>query len=297
MTANVRSLGWLGTGRMGAALAGRLLQAGEQVTVWNRTPAKTAPLVSAGARAVERIAGLGTCDIVFVMVSASADLEEVVAALLGGSPRPGMIVDCSTVSAAASGRVRAMAAEAGAEFLAAPVSGNPHVVAEGAACIVASGPLETFTRARPYLDVMARVVVHAGPAEQARLVKLCHNLYLGMMVQALVEVTSLAEKGGTDRAAFLEFLNGTVLASDWVRKRTPDLVARDWTPTFTTELLRKDFDLGLEAARSLEVPLPVAAAVHQLIQSAIGTGLRDADFLSLYEQQARVAALGFDSEG
>src|SRR5579863_6239051 len=236
MTANVRSLGWLGTGRMGAALAGPLLQAGEQVTVWNRTPAKTAPLVSAGARAVEPIAGLGTCDIVFVMVSASADLEEVVAALLGGSPRPGMIVDCSTVSAAASARVRAMAAEAGAECLAAPVSGNPHVVAEGAACIVASGPLETFTRARPYLDVMARV-------------------------------------------AFLEFLNGTVLASDWVRKRTPDLVARDWTPTFTTELLRKDFDLGLEAARSLEVPLPVAAAVHQLIQSAIGTGLRDADFL------------------
>jgi 3-hydroxyisobutyrate dehydrogenase-like beta-hydroxyacid dehydrogenase len=83
-----------------------------------------------------------------------------------------------------------------------------------------------------------------------------------------------------------------VLASDWVRKRTPDLVARDWTPTFTTELLRKDFDLGLAAARSLEVPLPVAAAVHQLIQSAIGTGLRDADFLSLYDQQARVAALG-----
>ena len=297
MTANVRSLGWLGTGRMGAALAGRLLRAGEQVTVWNRTPARTAPLVAAGARAAPEITGLGSCDIVFVTVSDSADLEEVAAVLLGGPSRPGMIVDCSTVSAAASARVRAMAAAAGAGFLAAPVSGNPHVVAEGGACIVASGPVETFSRARPYLDVLARVVVHAGPAEQARLVKLCHNLYLGMMVQALVEVTSLAEKGGTDRAAFLEFLNGTVLASDWVRKRTPDLVTRDWTPTFTTELLRKDFDLGLAAARSLEVPLPVAAAVHQLIQAAIGTGLRDADFLSLYDQQARVAALGFDSEG
>src|SRR5579859_529922 len=224
MTANVRSLGWLGTGRMGTALAGRLLGAGEQVTVWNRTPAKTAPLVAAGARAVPEITGVGSCDIVFVTVSASADLEAVAVALLAGPSRPGMIVDCSTV-----------------------------------------------------------------------LVKLCHNLYLGMLVQALVEVTSLAEKGGTGRAAFLEFLNGTVLASDWVRKRTPDLVARDWTPTFTTELLRKDFDLGLAAARSLEVPLPVAAAVHQLIQSAIGTGLRDADFLSLYDQQARVAAL--DSEG
>ncbi len=121
--------------------------------------------------------------------------------------------------------------------------------------------------------------------------KLCHNLYLGMMVQVLVEVTSLAEKGGTDRAAFLEFLGGTVVAPDWVRKRTGDLVERDWTPTFTMELLRKDFDLGLDAARSLEVPMPVASSVHQLIQSAIGIGLRDEDFLSIYDQQARGAGL------
>jgi 3-hydroxyisobutyrate dehydrogenase-like beta-hydroxyacid dehydrogenase len=287
-------LGWVGTGRMGAALAGRLLEAGEGVTVWNRTPGKTAPLVSRGAQAVGRIADLGECDIVFVTVSGPGDLEEVAAALLSAQARPGTIVDCSTVSSATSARVRAMADEAGVGFLAAPVSGNPYVVTEGAACIVASGPVEVFERARPYLDAMTRVTVYAGEAEQSRLVKLCHNLYLGMMVQALVEVTSLAEKGGTDRAAFLEFLNGTVVASDWVRKRTPDLVSRDWTPTFTTELLRKDFDLGLEAARSLEVPLPVAAAVHQLIQSAIGIGLRDSDFLSLYDQQARVAALGED---
>ena len=133
-------------------------------------------------------------------------------------------------------------------------------------------------------------MVHAGEQEQSRLVKLCHNLYLGMMVQALVEVTSLAEKGGTDRAAFLEFLNGTVLASDWVRKRTPDLVERDWTPTFTTEMLRKDFDLGLGLARSLEVPMPVGAAV-----SAHPVGDRERpcseDFLSLYEVQAAGAGL------
>jgi 3-hydroxyisobutyrate dehydrogenase-like beta-hydroxyacid dehydrogenase len=122
-------------------------------------------------------------------------------------------------------------------------------------------------------------------------VKLCTNLYLGMMVQALVEVTTLAEKGGTGRAAFLEFLNGTVLGSDWVRERTPDLIEQDWTPTFTTELLRKDFDLGLGKARELEVPMPVAAMVHQLIQSSIGRGHRDDDFLSAYVQQAEGAAL------
>jgi 3-hydroxyisobutyrate dehydrogenase-like beta-hydroxyacid dehydrogenase len=160
----------------------------------------------------------------------------------------------------------------------------------------ASGPAEVFRQVKPYLEMITKVAVHAGEAEQSRLVKLCHNLYLGMMVQALVEVTSLAEKGGTDRAAFLEFLGGTVLGSDWVRKRAGDLIERDWTPTFTTELLRKDFDLGLDAARSLEVPMPVAGLVHQLIQSAIGIGLRNEDFLSLYDQQARGAGLAQDPE-
>jgi 3-hydroxyisobutyrate dehydrogenase-like beta-hydroxyacid dehydrogenase len=307
MSTTPRSIGWLGTGRMGAAMAARLIDAGEDVTVWNRTPSKTGPLVARGARAVERITDLCGCDVVFVMVSTPGDLEEVVCgehgllsaggdgADLGGAGRgPGVIVDCSTVSAEASARVRAAVNAAGAGFLAAPVSGNPHVVAEGGCCIVASGPVEVFQQVRPDLEAIAKVAVHAGEEEQSRLVKLCHNLYLGMMVQALAEVTSLAEKGGTDRAAFLEFLGGTVVASDWVRKRTDALVRRDWTPTFTTELLRKDFDLGLDAARSLEVPMPVGALVYQLIQSAIGTGLRHEDFLSLYELQAAGAALPAD---
>jgi 3-hydroxyisobutyrate dehydrogenase-like beta-hydroxyacid dehydrogenase len=309
MSTKPRSIGWLGTGRMGAAMAARLIDAGEDVTVWNRTPSKTGPLVARGARAVERITDLGGCDVVFVMVSTPADLEEVVcgehgllsadrvgadrvgADRAGADRGPGTIVDCSTVSAETSARVRAAVNAAGADFLAAPVSGNPHVVAEGGCCIVASGPAEVFQRVRPDLEKIAKIAVHAGEEEQSRLVKLCHNLYLGMMVQALAEVTSLAEKGGTDRAAFLEFLGGTVVASDWVRNRTGALVRRDWTPTFTTELLRKDFDLGLDAARSLEVPMPVGATVYQLIQSAIGSGLRHQDFLSLYELQAAGAAL------
>lgn len=287
-------LGWLGTGRMGSAMAGRLIDAGNDVVVWNRTKSKTAPLVARGATAVDEIVDLGAAEAVFVMVSTPADLAQVVTGpkgLLSGAVTPKVIVDCSTVSVPASAEVRAAVEAAGVAFLAAPVSGNPHVVADGQACIVASGPQPTYEMTAPYLRQIAGVAVHVGEEEQSRLVKLCHNLYLGMMVQALVEVTALAEKGGTSREAFLEFLNGTVLGSDWVRKRTGDLVGLDWTPTFTTELLRKDFDLGLGAARELEVPMPVGAAVHQLIQSAIGIGLRDEDFLSLYVQQARGSAL------
>jgi 3-hydroxyisobutyrate dehydrogenase-like beta-hydroxyacid dehydrogenase len=285
-------IGWLGTGRMGAALVNRLLDAGQQVTVWNRTTAKTVPLAARGAAVADSMAQLGGLDVVFTMVSAPADLEEVVLGpegLLSGPSAPDVVVDCSTVSGEVSARVRRAVAERGVAFVAAPVSGNPQVVAAGCCCVVASGPPAALERVRPYLAMAAKTVVRAGDADQSRLVKLCHNLYLGMMVQALVEVTTLAEKGGTDRAAFLEFLNGTVVGSDWVRDRAPALAARDWTPTFSTELLRKDFDLGLAEARSLEVPMPVGAAVHQLIQAAIGAGWRKDDFLSLYEQQARNA--------
>lgn len=292
------SLGWLGTGRMGTAMARRLIDAGENVHVWNRTPNKVVPLVARGAYAVETVRDLARRDIVFVMVSTPGDLEEVVCGpggLLDGRSTPRVIVDCSTVSQAASARVRAAVTRGGTDFLAAPVSGNPHVVAEGKACIVASGPRNVFETVRPHLAKIAKVTVYAGDAEQSRLVKLCHNLYLGMMVQALAEVVSLAEKGGTSPAAFLDFLNGTVVASEWVRNRTPDLVSRDWTPTFTTELMQKDFDLGLGAALELDVPMPVAMSVHQLVQTAIELGHGNDDFLSLYAVQAQAADIDTSS--
>jgi 3-hydroxyisobutyrate dehydrogenase-like beta-hydroxyacid dehydrogenase len=294
MSTTVPTLGWLGTGRMGAAMAGRLIDAGHEVALWNRTKAKATPLAERGGRSVETIHQLAACDIVFVMVTTPEDLEEVVdgpAGLLSAPVKPSLVVDCSTVSVESSARVRAAAAAAGVALLAAPISGNPHVVAAGEACMVVSGPAAAFDMAKPFLDEIAKVAVYAGEDEQSRLVKLCTNLYLGMMAQALVEVIVLAEKGGTDRAAFLDFLNATVLGSEWVRRRTPELVKAEWILTFTTELLRKDFELGLASARDLEVPMPIASAVHELIQSAIGRGLRDQDFLALYDLQARDARL------
>jgi 3-hydroxyisobutyrate dehydrogenase-like beta-hydroxyacid dehydrogenase len=293
MTAH--TLGWLGTGRMGAAMAGRLLQAGHTVAVWNRTAAKAKPLADQGATIAGSITELAERDIVFVMVSTPRDLEEVVTGetgLLSAPKRPTVIVDCSTVDPECSQRVREAVTAAGSQFLAAPVSGNPHVVADGEAVLVTSGPRQTYDLARPYLEAIAKVAVHAGEQEQARLVKLCSNLYLGMLVQSLSEVTALAEKSGVPRAAFLEFLNSTVLGSDWTRKRTPDLLALDWTPTFTTELLRKDFDLGLAAAREHEVTMPLAGNVFQLLQASIGRGHRHDDFLSLYELET--ASSGMD---
>ena len=293
------SLGWLGMGRMGAAMAGRLLKAGKDVTVWNRTRSKTDDLAKAGAKVADTIHDLAAADVVFVMVSTSADLEQVVAGdggILSAPKLPRVIVDCSSVSADASATVRRLAGDKGVEFLASPISGNPHVVAEGGSVMMSSGPKPTYDAVQPYLNSISKTSVWVGDGEQARIVKICHNLYLGMIVQSLSEVTALAEKSGVPRSAFLEFLNNTVMASDWVRKRTPDMLSLDWTPTFTTELLRKDFDLGLAIAREQEMPMPVGASVMQLIQNAIGRGHRNDDFLSLFQVQAESAGMSVKPE-
>ncbi|MYY07908.1 NAD-binding protein [Streptomyces sp. SID4919] len=287
-------LGWLGTGRMGTVMSESLLAGGADLTVWNRTAAKTKPLVDKGAKAVPAITGLSDADIVFVMVSASQDLIDVVTGeggLLSADRTPSVIVDCSTVSAEASSEVRAACRAAGVDFLASPISGNPHMVADGMGAIVASGPRETYDRVLPYLQLIAPTVVHAGPEEQSRLVKICHNLMLGMITQALVEVTTLAEKGGVPRGAFIDFLNGSVLGSTFIKHKGRALVERDYTPTFNNKMLRKDFDLGLGAARHLEVPMPVSSMVHQLIQTAIGHGFAEEDYAALFEVEARAAGM------
>jgi 3-hydroxyisobutyrate dehydrogenase-like beta-hydroxyacid dehydrogenase len=293
MQVNAR-LGWLGTGRMGAAMAARLISDGTAVTVWNRTAAKTQPLIELGATHAEKITDLGHCDIVFTSITSSPDLLAVTlgpGGLFDAQPAPSIVVDTSTVSAEASAQVRAEAASRGIGFLSTPISGNANVVAHGQASIIASGPKTVFDTVLPYLRAIAPSVTYAGAGEEARLVKLAHNLMVGMITESLAEATVLAEKGGVDPSAFLDFINGSVLGSVFIGYKGQAIRTHDYQPTFTTELLRKDFDLGLGAARSLEVPMPVAATTYQAIQTAIGHGYGKSDFATLYEVAARAAAL------
>ncbi|GAB3569431.1 hypothetical protein GCM10027445_21260 [Amycolatopsis endophytica] len=294
------TIGWIGTGRMGFQLAARLLEAGHDVAVYNRTRAKAEPLTELGASVVDSPADLADKDVVFVMVSASADLAAVTTGENGVLSRadaaPGLIVDSSTVSTGASAEARAAAAGRDTDFLAAPVSGNPKVVKSGKLTLAVSGPREAFDAARPLLEVLGRGVTYVGEGEVARLVKIAHNVFLGVVTQSLAEITVLAEKGGTSREAFLEFLNNSVMGSVFSRYKTPALVNLDFTPTFTMPLLRKDFDLGLEAARELEAPMPVAAAAAQLVCEAIGGGSRENDFAELLLEQARRSGIELKSE-
>jgi 3-hydroxyisobutyrate dehydrogenase len=285
-------VGWIGAGRMGAAMARRLLTAGHGVHLWNRTRGKAEAI--AGAKVADAVGDLGGLAVVFTAVADDASLLRVTlgeGGLLRGPVAPGCLVDTSTVAAETSERVRQFAADRGTTLLAAPVSGNPKVVRAGRASLVVSGPATAYREVEPLLRVIGASVTHVGEGEQARLVKLAHNVLLGVVTQALAEVTVLAQRGGVPRSVFLGFLNDSVLGSVFSRYKSPALVNLDFTPTFTTELLRKDFDLGLTAARGLEVPMPVAAAAYQLVQAAAGRGHRGADFATLILEQARSAGL------
>jgi len=292
-------IGWLGTGRMGTELVRRLLLADCDVTVYNRTAAKAEPLVKLGASIAESIAELGRNEIVFLSLGTSDDLIQAVlgpGGLVSGDTVPKVLVDCSTVSPEASAHVREKIAGRGTALLAAPVMGNPRVVAAGKMTAAVSGPRDAFDLAAPYLNMLGKGVTYVGEGEAARTVKLCHNLLLGIVTQSLAEITVLAEKSGISRQALLDCINKSVMGSLFTGYKTPAFVNLDFEPTFTATLLRKDFDLGLAAAREREVPMPVAATVHQLVQALVGRGYGDADFAALLEQQAESAGLELESE-
>jgi 3-hydroxyisobutyrate dehydrogenase-like beta-hydroxyacid dehydrogenase len=285
---------------MGRALVIRLLRAGHDVGVYNRTREKTAGLEDLGATVVDSPAHLADRDIVFTMVGGSSDVEEVVTGAEGLLSRddlsPGLIVDSSTISPAAATRIRADALGHGTDMLAAPVSGNPKVAAAGRLTIVTSGPRDAWDTARPYIELLGRRVIYVGEGERARLVKICHNLMLGVVAQCMAEVTVLAEKGGIKRSDFLEFLNESVLGSAFTRYKSPAYVNLDFEPTFTPELLLKDFHLGFEAARELNVPMPVAATAEQMIQGLFGLRGNEVDYAALLELEAMGSGMELDAE-
>jgi 3-hydroxyisobutyrate dehydrogenase-like beta-hydroxyacid dehydrogenase len=300
--ANLKALrlGWIGTGRMGYAMASRLLKYGCDVSVYNRTRSKAEPLAALGAKVVDSPADLADRDIVFTMVSGPDDLIEVVTGTKGILSRtdhaPKLLVDCSSVSTEASAAVRAQAEARGVAMLAAPVSGNAKVVKAGMLSVVASGPESHFAIAEPFLALLGRGVSYVGEGELARMVKICHNILLGVVTQSLAEITVLAEKGGVPRHSFLDFINKSVMGSLFTKYKSPAFVNLDWTPTFTPYLLRKDLDLGLEAGRLFGVPQPLTALTREIVQGMIGNGYQNIDFGALLEMQAKAAGLELKSE-
>lgn len=308
-TKNTQKIGWIGMGRMGFPMAERLLKAGHDVTIWNRTRSKAEPLTKLGGKVVDHLHELKSVDILFSIVATGADVEEVLYGKNGvcsqGGKIPPVIVDCSTIAVEESKNIRLKLKDLGAEFVAAPVSGNAKVIKAGKLSSVVSGDEAACRKAMPLVEVFApRGVSYVGEGELARVCKIAHNVMLGVVIENLIEITLLTNKMGVPRDAFLAFLNNGVMGSMFTAYKSPALVNLDWTTTFTPELLRKDLDLGLELGREMDVPMPVTAATREVLQGHFGAAMLQKnpeeylskDFAALAETMALAAGMKLESE-
>ena len=286
---------------MGFPMAERLILAGCDVAVWNRTRSKVEALAGHGAAIVDRPDELAGKDVVFTMVATQDNLVEVLfgdSGVMTADESPKIIVDCSSISAEVSGSIREKLEDSGTQYIAAPVSGNGKCVRAGKLSIVASGPKAVYDQALPYLEAIGGLgATYVGDGELSRIVKICHNVFLGVVTQSLSELTVLAQKAGVPRHSFLDFMNKSVMGSVFTRYKTPGWVNLDWTVTFTPELMRKDMDLGLALGRKHEVPMPTAAVTRDIMQASMGQGNRETvDFSIILDYSAQCSGLTLASE-
>jgi 3-hydroxyisobutyrate dehydrogenase len=309
MAQNTQRIGWIGMGRMGYPMAERLLKAGYDVSIWNRTRAKAEPLAKSGGKIVDKPSDLAGLDVVFSIVAEGKDVDEVyfgkTGVLSGGGKAPAVFVDCSTIAVDESADIRKRLKARGADYICAPVSGNAKVIKAGKLSSVCSGPEAAFQKVAEMIKVFApKGVSYVGDGELARVCKIAHNVMLGVVIQNLIEITLLTNKMGVPRHAFLSFLNNGVMGSMFTAYKSPALVNLDWTTTFTPELLRKDLDLGLGLADEMDVPMPVTAATRQILQMHMGNAMSRQnpedylakDFATLMETMAQASGMKLESE-
>jgi 3-hydroxyisobutyrate dehydrogenase-like beta-hydroxyacid dehydrogenase len=273
----------IGLGNMGAAVAERLLAAGYDLRVHNRSRAKAEPLAARGAAVAETAGELAAAVDVVVTSLPDDDALEAVAAEVLAAARPGAVLaDLSTVSPGASARVASAAEEASVLYLRAPVSGNPSVVRAGNLAFIVSGPRAALEQAEPVLLAIGPTVHHVGDGEQARIVKLAINLVIAGLAELMAEALVLGEASGVPREALLRTMGDSAAGAPFVKYKTEPILRDDYSATFTTTLMEKDLDLVLDAAGAAGVRLPLASAIKGLVRSAVEAGYGDDDFMALF---------------
>ncbi len=303
------TIGWIGMGRMGYPMAERLIKAGYDVSIWNRTRSKAEPLAAKGGKVVDNLMELKDVDVLFSIVATGKDVDQVYFgknSVTGhGGKIPKIFVDCSSIAVEESAAIRDKLKQLGSEFVAAPVSGNAKVIKAGKLSAVVSGPEAACKTVTPMIEVFApKGVSYVGDGELARICKIAHNVMLGVVIENLIEITLLANKMGVPRHAFLSFMNNGVMGSMFTAYKSPALVNLDWTTTFTPELLRKDLDLGLALGREWDVPMPVTAATREVLQAHLGAAMLrpdakeylEKDFATLMESMATASGMKLASE-
>lgn len=268
-------LGFIGLGIMGKGMAANLVDAGHQVTVWNRTPGKADDL---DVNVVDSPRDLGPeSDVVFVCVSDTPDVEEVVFGEVGvihGMTEGDVLVDHSTISPVATREFAAEADQLGIDWVDAPVSGGSEGAERGTLAVMAGGPTEALERVKPFMEAFASSIVHVGEEPgSGQMVKAVNQVLVVLNQLAASEALMLAEAAGLDLNKTLSAVEGGAAGSWMLSNRGPQMIERDWRPGFTIDLQQKDLRLVLEAANEVGAVMPGVALVHQLYRSLQERGL------------------------
>jgi 3-hydroxyisobutyrate dehydrogenase len=289
------TIGWIGLGNMGIPMATNLIHAGYEVTVYNRTAAKAAPLVELGAKTAASPKELAEqVDIVITMVSDSATVEAVMFGTDGvfeGVREGQIVIDMSTISPDTSRHVAAKLKEKGVQFLDAPVSGSVGPAKTGTLVILVGGDKEVYETCSPIFQVLGKASFYFGENGQGSHAKLVVNLMLGITIQGLSEALVLAEKTGLDRRTILDMFAQTAIASPIVTGKSPLILDGNFEAAFALKHMEKDFALALEQAKKVEASLPATAASHQTYLAAKANGLGDKDLTAVLLQLMQMSGL------
>ena len=282
--ANQTKIGWIGLGKMGSLMAARLVAAEYPVAVYNRTASKTEPLTAAGATAADSVTALAKgSEIIVSLTSDDAALRDVAlgdAGVLANAAKGSIFIDMSTVSPAVSTEVAVAAAAAEIEFLRAPVNGSVMQAENGILIILASGPKSTFDACMPVFEILGGKIFHLGAAEEARYMKLAINMMLGITSSMFGEAVIFGKAAGLDLDQMIDIIGESAAGSPYCQFRGPALKRWDFTPTFTTTQMAKDFDLVLGAASANGAPTPLTEMVRGFWSEMIAGGKAEMDFLS-----------------
>jgi 3-hydroxyisobutyrate dehydrogenase-like beta-hydroxyacid dehydrogenase len=281
-----RRVAVVGLGKMGSALARRLLGLGVEVTIWNRSAAAAEALAADGAHVASSLAQVWDgIDVVLTFLADDSAVRSVrigESRLLAVAPGGGLLVEMSTISPAVSAELAEAALAAGIDYLRSPVSGNPGVLAAGQLTLIVSGDRAAFERGRELLGSVGAKVHYVGAGDEARTLKLAVNSVLASTAQALAEAIVLCEVSGIDRAVTLDVISSSAVGSPFVAYKRDALLARSYEATFTTTMVEKDLGLVAGAAESAGVVLPLADLVRRLAGAAARSeGFGDLDFMAL----------------
>jgi 3-hydroxyisobutyrate dehydrogenase len=295
VNANKMRVGFIGLGIMGRPMAEHILRAGHQLTVFNRTAAKTKQLEALGASVEESPAGVAArAEVVITMVTDTSDVEQVIAGRGGvlETIREGSIViDMSSIAPNTERRLDAQLRQRGCNLIDAPVSGGDVGARNATLAIMAGGERQAFDRIRPILEVMGKHVTYCGLSGSGQVAKLCNQILVTVTMLGVSEALVFARKNGLDPSVMIEAVKDGAAGSWQLSNLAPKVVARDFAPGFMIDLVQKDLRILLRSAAAVAVPLPAASLVHQLFLAEQARGEGGAGTQALARVLERLARL------